>query len=105
MYEYDAYVTKVYDGDTITVDIDLGFEVWLKGQKLRLIGIDTPEVRGPERPEGILARDALRSMILNKKVRIKSYGRGKYGRWLSEVFIEDININQRLLAEGFARPY
>lgn len=42
MYEYRAFVRKVYDGDTITVDIDLGFEVLLKNQKLRLYGINTP---------------------------------------------------------------
>ena len=105
MYEYRAYVTKVYDGDTITVDIDLGFEVWLKGQKLRLSGIDTPEVRGSSRSEGLKARDALRVMILEKVISIKSHGRGKYGRWLADIYLEGVNINQRLLSEGFAKPY
>ena len=51
MYEYRAFVRKVYDGDTITVDIDLGFEVMLKNQKLRLYGINTPEVRGESREQ------------------------------------------------------
>lgn len=46
LYHYAAQVVSVYDGDTITVDIDLGLEVWLKGQKIRLLNIDTPEVRG-----------------------------------------------------------
>ena len=105
MYEYKAYVTKVYDGDTITVDIDLGFEVWLKSQKLRLAGINTPEVRGTSRHEGIRSRDALRSKILKKKVMIKSHGRGKYGRWIAEVFLEGSSMNQWLLNEGFAKPY
>jgi len=105
MYEYKAYVTKVYDGDTITVDIDLGFEVWLRGQKLRLSGIDTPEVRGSSRAEGIRSRDALRSKILQKNITIMSHGRGKYGRWLAEIFLDDVNLNQWLLSEGFAKPY
>ena len=48
-YLYKATVTEVYDGDTITVDIDLGLNVWLKDQTLRLLGIDTPELRGEER--------------------------------------------------------
>ena len=46
MYEYRAFVRKVYDGDTITVDIDLGFDVVLKAQKIRLVRINAPEVRG-----------------------------------------------------------
>jgi len=51
LYYYRARVTKVYDGDTITVDIDLGFHVGLKSEKIRLYRIDTPEVRGPEREQ------------------------------------------------------
>ena len=49
MFEYRAHIIKVYDGDTVTADIDLGFNVILKKQKLRLIGIDAPEIRGAER--------------------------------------------------------
>ena len=63
-YYYDAEVTGVYDGDSITVDIDLGLGVWLKGQKLRLIGIDTPEMRGAEKEAGKVARDFVRSRLL-----------------------------------------
>ena len=48
MYEYRATVISVYDGDTITVDIDLGFGIVLRKQKLRLYGLNTPEVRGAE---------------------------------------------------------
>jgi micrococcal nuclease len=42
MYQYKAIITKVVDGDTVDVDIDLGFEVWLRNQRIRLYGIDTP---------------------------------------------------------------
>ena len=105
MYIYNAIITSVYDGDTVTADIDLGFEVWLKGQKLRLLNIDTPEVRGKEKAEGIVSRDALRSRILGKEVKIKSDRKGKYGRWLVEIFLDDENINNWLLAEGLAKPY
>ena len=45
MYQYKAIITKVIDGDTVDVDIDLGFDVWLKNQRIRLYGIDTPESR------------------------------------------------------------
>ena len=105
MYEYKALITKVYDGDTITADIDLGFDTWLKNQKLRLANIDAPEVRGESRESGLLTRDKLRERILNKFVKIKSYGKGKYGRWLVDVFLNDENINQWLLKENLAEPY
>ena len=105
MYEYEAIVTQVYDGDTITVDIDLGFDVILKKQKIRLLGIDTPEVRGPERANGLISRDALRGRILDKQVIIKTEKRGKYGRWLGIIYIKDTNINQWLINEGYAKEY
>jgi len=111
MYEYRAFVRKVYDGDTITVDFDLGFGITLGGQKIRLLGIDTPEVRGPERPEGLKSRDALRTKIGNKWIKVKTTKdkRGKYGRWLGEIFIneneEELSINDWLLKEGLAKVY
>jgi micrococcal nuclease len=107
MYEYKATVTKVYDGDTITVDFDLGFGILIRKQKIRLLGINTPEVRGPEKPQGIISRNALRQRILGKVVTIKTSKdkKGKYGRWLGEVFMEEENINQWLITEGYAKEY
>ena len=106
MYEYRAFVRKVYDGDTITCDIDLGFEILFKNQKLRLYGINTPEVRGPTRPEGLKVRDIVRSRISNKWVIIKTRKdkKGKYGRWIAEIYEPDIeeSINEWLLREGHA---
>ena len=106
MYEYRAYVRRVYDGDTITVDIDLGFVVFLQKQKIRLAGINTPELRGEERESGIKSRDALREKISNKWVRIKTSKdkKGKYGRWIGEIWLEEANINQWLLSEKLAKP-
>lgn len=107
MYEYRAYVRRVYDGDTITVDIDLGFGMLVCNQKVRLLKINAPEIRGKERPEGLKSRDALRSQIANKWVRIKTQKdkKGKYGRWLAEVWKDDTNINEWLISEGFAKEY
>ncbi len=51
MYEYKAVVTRVVDGDTVDVDIDLGFNVWLKKQRIRLYGLDTPESRTSDKVE------------------------------------------------------
>ena len=72
MYEYTAKVIKVYDGDTITVDIDLGFGIMLRKQTLRLYGINTPEVRGESKEEGKRVRDLLRERILEKTIIIKT---------------------------------
>ena len=107
MYEYSAEVKKVYDGDTITVDFDLGFGIILRKQKIRLVGINAPEVRGKQREAGLKTRDSLRARILGKTVTIKTSKdkKGKYGRWLGEVYIKDENINQWLLNEGLASEY
>ena len=109
MYEYRAYVRKVYDGDTITVDVDLGFDVVLKNQKIRLKGINTPEVRGSQREEGIKVRDIVRERIANKWVIIKTHKdkKGKYGRWIADVYEIEVeeSLNSWLLAEGYAEKY
>ena len=117
MYKYRAIVTKIYDGDTITVDIDLGFGVWLFKQSIRLARIDTPEIRGEEREDGLRVRDTFREwlpiysevyLVTNKD---KS---GKYGRWIAEVYPysdlmndPDINTsyNSRLLLEEGVKLY
>ena len=109
MYEYKAFVRKVYDGDTITVDIDLGFDVILKNQKIRLSKINTPEVRGKSREEGIKVRNIVRERISNKWVVIKTTKdkKGKYGRWLGTVYeygVEE-SLNDWLLNEGHAVKY
>ena len=109
MYEYRAFVRKVYDGDTITVDIDLGFNVILKNQKIRLSKINTPEIRGKTREEGLKVRNIVRNRIANKWIVIKTQKdkKGKYGRWLGEVYCEDCeeSLNMWLLNEGHAKKY
>jgi micrococcal nuclease len=108
LYHYRALVTAVYDGDTITADIDLGLHTWLRGEKIRLYRINAPELRGAERPPGLKSRDYLRSLILDKEVIIETFKdkKGKYGRYLGEVWLlqgEDyININDDLVRKGYA---
>jgi micrococcal nuclease len=108
-YIYDALVTGVYDGDSITVDIDLGFDIVVKNQKIRLAKIDAPEVRGVTREEGLKTRDYLRNLILGEKVLIKTMKdkKGKYGRYLGFVYYseEKIEINTLLIVEGLAVEY
>ena len=111
MYEYNANVVRVYDGDTIWVDIDLGFGLWMKNQSIRLANIDTPEVRGEEKVEGFVSRDRVIQILeeSDNKCVLKTtlVGRGKYGRILAEIFVknETRSINEMLLAEGLAVVY
>lgn len=107
MYEYKAVVIRVYDGDTVRCNIDLGFEHWMMNQTIRLYGIDTPEIRGEERPMGLESAEWLRSRIYGEEIILKTYKdkKGKYGRWLAEVFHDGINLNQQLIKEGLAEPY
>jgi len=106
MYQYKAKIISVYDGDTVTAMVDLGF-LHFQEMKLRLYGIDTPELRGPERERGLEVRDILREMILDQEVIINSYKdkQGKYGRYLANIFINGIDVNEWLVDNGHAVPY
>jgi len=108
-YVYRAVCNSCYDGDTITVDVDLGLGVWVHGQKLRLFGIDAPEVRGDERCRGLDSRDALRDLIEGREVLVKTRRdkKGKYGRWLATVFFRSeehgmMDVNRWLVSLGYA---
>ena len=103
-YTYKATIVSVYDGDTVTADIDLGFRVWIRDEKLRLSRINTPEVRGVQRPDGLISRDWLRDMILGKEVIIKTLKdkKGKYGRYIVEIYFDGQNINDLLVENGLA---
>ncbi len=109
MYEYKVKeIVKIYDGDTITVMIDLGFNV-TKLEIIRLALIDTPEIRGDEREEGLISRDWLRERLytamekgIDIYIRTNKDHKGKYGRYIGEIFIDDISINKQLVTEGLA---
>ena len=113
-YYYIAEVVSVYDGDTCTCVVDLGFKTQVR-IKVRLIGIDTPEVRTKDKEEkkkGLKTRDWLRERILNKKVLLHTKERGKFGRWLGMIWSleEDkpefeSSYNKQLINEGFAKEY
>ena len=106
-YVYNAKVVSVYDGDTITVDIDLGFKVMVKKESIRLWGINTPEVRGDSKVEWKKVRDYVRERILWKDIILKSYKgkKWKYGRWLWEVIIDWVNLNDELVEMWYAVEY
>lgn len=109
LYHYKATVSKITDGDTIKFDeINLGFNVVLKNQVARLIGIDTPELRSKVPEEKKLAyeaKDYLEKRLLGKTVIIKSREfkfNDSFGRILADIYLEDELINDTLLAEGYA---
>jgi len=105
MYKYKGIVVSVYDGDTITVDIDLGFHM-ITRQSVRLAEINAPEVTGAEKESGKKSRDRLRELIpVGSIVLLETFkdGREKYGRYLASVVdANGSNINARMVNEGFA---
>ena len=110
MYTYKAIVKRIYDGDTITVDIDLGFGIIFKDQTIRLLGIDTPELRGEERSDGLKSRSfVVERLPINSEVIITTVKdrKEKFGRYLATVYYGDDmkNLNEELLQNGMAKPY
>ena len=111
MYEYKAIVTRVIDGDTIDVDIQLGFDVVLAKQRIRLLGIDTPESRTRNKEEkirGLISKNyVLDTCAVGSTIRLQSKKRGKFGRILGIIYNGDdtVSLNDRMIEEGFAVPY
>ena len=112
MYEYKCKIRKVVDGDTVDVDIDLGFGVWLRKQRVRLVGIDTPESRTSDVQEkffGQRAKAFLEKWVTAGDVtlRTKTYdAKGKFGRILGELWYAGThNINQKLIDNHHAVAY
>ena len=116
-YIYRGKLERVVDGDTIDALIDVGFYIWIK-KRIRYSGIDTWESRTrdlAEKAKGLEAKARNKELLLEVSensgyFRLKSYGVGKYGRVLGEIFIEDAegkqyNINETLVAEGHGYVY
>jgi|TARA_B100000795_G_scaffold163206_1_gene122652 micrococcal nuclease len=111
MYEYPCKIVKVIDGDTADVDIDLGFGVWLKKQRIRFYGVDTPESRTSDKEEkvyGLMAKEFVLSHLpigSTQVLRTRKDGKGKYGRILGEFVIDDTTLNQLLIDTHNAVAY
>ena len=116
-YVYRGKLERVVDGDTIDALIDVGFDIWVK-KRIRYKGIDTWESRTrnlEEKKLGLAAKERNKELLetVSSKpgyFRLKSYGVGKYGRVLGEIFIQDAdgnqyNINETLIKEGHAYVY
>ena len=117
MYEYRCKISRVVDGDTVDVDIDLGFGVWMHKERIRLHGIDTPESRTrdlEEKKYGLLAKEQIESFMpvgsMQTLVTVKDKV-GKFGRILGKFLIHDkktdaqMTINDWMIREHHAVAY
>lgn len=119
-YEYHATVTEVVDGDTIVIDLDLGFDIKFTNQKVRLLGIDTPESRTSDKVEkvfGLASKDFCKKFVsvCKNQVIIRTHisegtddsGREKFGRLLGEIINPDTKevLNDQLIAKNYAVRY
>ena len=122
MYEYKCKILRVVDGDTVDVDIDLGFGVWMHKERVRMMGIDTPESRTRDLEEKFYGKQAkyfLTSLLEETEVELIVHDKGKFGRIIGEIFIiekhaeghpvfeVDIekSVNQLMMDNHHAVPY
>ena len=115
MYEYKCNIVKVVDGDTVDIDLDLGFGVWLRDERVRIMGIDTPESRTSDKIEkvfGLLAKDRLNSLLGGEAILLSQVTKGgenmkgKFGRILGNFkTINGDNVADILMNEGHAVAY
>ena len=119
MYRYKVSVVKVVDGDTVDVDIDLGFGMSYKKQRVRMLGIDTPESRTRDLVEkqfGKASKKHLKKLLeMSERISLISHDKGKFGRILGElyghyneghpVYGESFNINQQMIDDHHAVEY
>ena len=120
MYEYKVEVLRVVDGDTVDVNIDLGFGIWMRKERVRLYGIDTPESRTRDKTEkvfGLAAKKRLKE-LLGKKCVLKTFAardgedmKGKFGRILGDFNVYYSNedrwcmVSAVMIEEGHAVSY
>ena len=122
MYEYKSKILRVVDGDTVDVDIDLGFGVWMHKERVRIMGIDTPESRTRDKVEkkfGLASKARLKELmpigsmqILKTQIdKSGEYKKGKLGRILGDFIIPDDDtltttmVTTIMINEGYAVSY
>jgi len=111
VYEYHCKVTRVVDGDTVDIDIDLGFGVWLHKERVRVYGIDTPESRTRDKEEkkyGLAAKAFVKEFVKGSNIilRTKEYdAKGKFGRILGDIVVNRKSLSETMIQEHHAVPY
>jgi endonuclease YncB( thermonuclease family) len=110
MYEYNCKIVRVIDGDSIIIDIDLGFSHWIHGESIRLYGVDTPQCRtrdAEEKAAGLLAKKFVEDALhVGGTYILSTREKGKFGRYLGVIMLSDkTSINAALVKERLAVPY
>jgi micrococcal nuclease len=116
MFDFERYfrvkIDRVVDGDTLDLSFYLGLGIWLNTQRVRLLGINTPETRGEERPLGLKVKKYLADAVERAQevvVRTDEGAKGKYGRFLVVLFLKIdgkwVNVNKELTRQGAAVEY
>ena len=110
MYDYQCTIVRVVDGDTVDVDIDLGFGTWRCGERIRLYAVDTPECRtrdAQEKAAGLLAKKFVEDALhVGGTYRLTTKEKGKFGRYLGTIKIDgELTINAAMISENLAVPY
>jgi len=115
MYEYRCKLRRVVDGDTVDIDIDLGFDIWLTNQRVRLYGVDTPESRTRDKEEkkyGLAAKAYVEKFLDDEWLTLKTAefnAVGKFGRILGSLYrtssFADQSLNEYLIEKHHAVPY
>jgi micrococcal nuclease len=109
MYEYECKIVRVVDGDTIDVDISLGFGLWIHGESIRLFGVDCPECRSRDKEEkaaGLAAKRFVeRFLQVGETYTLNTQGKGKFGRYLGTISNETETVNKALINEHLAVVY
>ena len=103
-YRYRALVRRVVDGDTIDLDVDMGFRAWRMSERFRLAGINAPELRGESRAEGAAARAFVVGLLApNAEVVIETAKDDAFGRWIATVWLSDGRcLNDVMVEAGHA---
>lgn len=112
--KYDVKILKIIDGDTVDVDIDLGFGIVLTDERVRIMGIDTPESRTSDKVEkvfGLASKERLKELLDKKAVLITQEDKhgedmkGKFGRILGDFMVGDRTVTEIMVEEGHAVKY
>jgi len=110
MYVYNCIIKRIVDGDTVDIDIDLGFGVWLQNERVRIEGIDAPETRTRDLEEkrfGLAAASRAEELLPvgSKQVLHSKDFKGKFGRILGDFALQDSTFAKTMLSEGHATEY
>jgi micrococcal nuclease len=109
MYQYKCKIIEIIDGDTVKVDVDVGFNIWMNNVVIRLLGIDSPESRTSdplEKSFGVLSKKRLAELLPISSIQVvQTTINDKYGRILGDFIVNQESVSTCLIRDGYAVPY